>query len=387
MRRGALHALRLARGGPVAQAVARRAQVRPALDDAPRVGLARQHARRRVGLARIARHAARAGRPVGEREEVGRPLPHVPGHVHEAVAVGGVAADGRGAGEAVLGEVLPGEPALPGVRHVAAPGRELVAPGVDRPLQPPARGVLPLRLGGQRLARPRRVGLGVAVGDLGHGVVLAAVHAAPRPLGRPPGGPGHPRPPVAHLAEVDRPVARLEDHRPGHQQRRIGARIVGGVRRDLGVGQVPRLLDERGERGHRHRRRVHPEPVHRDGPDRRLLGIEVLRPHGELAARDPAHPRCGGRRRGGRRWRGAHVVGHPASLDPILSRHGLPGPPRGGAGWAGAHPGEAPQAAMSGPPAPWSGSVSGSGTAAMFASTSSRSAGSPRRRSHHIPPG
>ena len=47
----------------------------------------------------------------------------------------------------------------------------------------------------------------------------------------------------------------------------------------------------------------------------------------------------------------------------------------------------AAQSPINGPSAPPTGSESGSGTAAMLASTSSRSLGSPRRRSHHIPPG
>ena len=68
---------------------------------------------------------------------------------------------------------------------------------------------------------------------------------------------------------------------------------------------------------------------------------------------------------------------------PCTTRWGWPGPdaPRPAAQPSGS------QASVRGPPRPWTGSVSGSGTAAMLASTSSRSAGSPRRRSHHMPPG
>ena len=57
--------------GPVAQAVVRRAQVRAALDHAPRDALA--------GRGTGAQHGRRGA--VGRRERVARPLPHVAGHV------------------------------------------------------------------------------------------------------------------------------------------------------------------------------------------------------------------------------------------------------------------------------------------------------------------
>ena len=56
--------------------------------------------------------------------------------------------------------------ALPGVGHVLAAGRELVAPGELRAVEPAARGELPFGFGRQLLAGPVRVGLGVAIGDV-----------------------------------------------------------------------------------------------------------------------------------------------------------------------------------------------------------------------------
>src|SRR3954468_4369072 len=129
----------LARGGSVAQAVARRAQVRSALDHPPRDG--------GVG----SRGAAR-GWGGGLVEAVRGPLPHVAGHVEEAVAVGREGAGGRSAFVAVEREVLPRKLALPGVRHGPAVRERLMAPGVGRALESSARGVLPLGLGRENLA-------------------------------------------------------------------------------------------------------------------------------------------------------------------------------------------------------------------------------------------
>src|SRR5215217_5950692 len=57
------------------------------------------------------------------------PFPDIADHVVEVVAVGREGRDRGGALEAILREVLPREVALPGVRHVLATRRELVAPG------------------------------------------------------------------------------------------------------------------------------------------------------------------------------------------------------------------------------------------------------------------
>src|SRR5262245_13299670 len=106
---------------------------------------------------------------------VGRPFPDVPGHVVEVVAVRWEASDRRRALVAVELRVLPGELALPAVRHRLAVREVLVAPGERRAVEPAARGVLPLGLGRQLLARPRRVRLGVLTRDVDDGMVVAAV--------------------------------------------------------------------------------------------------------------------------------------------------------------------------------------------------------------------
>ena len=108
------------------------------------------------------------------RVPVGRPFPDVADHVVEAVAVRRKRPDRRGALVAVRREVLVRERPLPGVRHLAPVRRELVAPGELGAVQPAARGELPFGLGRQLLARPGRVGLGIAVGDMDDRMLVEA---------------------------------------------------------------------------------------------------------------------------------------------------------------------------------------------------------------------
>lgn len=64
--------------------------------------------------------------------------------------------------------------------------------------------VLPLRLGGQLLARPGRIGCGVLVSDVCHRMLLTATEARAGPAGVPPVGAGQVLPPVAEVAQVDK---------------------------------------------------------------------------------------------------------------------------------------------------------------------------------------
>ena len=173
--------LRPAGGGAVALAVAVGAQVRAALDhlagDAElRLGrvVAALHRRPRPFGRDAARRLGVLG--VSRRPPVRRPLPHVAGHVVQAVAVGGVRADRRGRAVAVV--VTPREVAVPVVRQPLARSLGFVAPHERRAVESAARSPLPLRLGRQRLARPRRVRLGVLVGDVHDRVVGATVERA-----------------------------------------------------------------------------------------------------------------------------------------------------------------------------------------------------------------
>src|SRR5215470_10759638 len=84
--------------------------------------LARIEAVTLVAAARIHRNATRLLLVFGMLRlvPVARPLPGVADHIVEAVAVGRECAHRRRSREAVASEILPGEFALPIIRHVAA---------------------------------------------------------------------------------------------------------------------------------------------------------------------------------------------------------------------------------------------------------------------------
>src|SRR5258706_4415155 len=150
----------------VTAAIVRRAQVRAAFDYFSRyrdLGLAWIKACSLGPAARVFGNAARF-RHIGLvllRIPVGRPFPDVADHVVEAVAVGRERGYGRSALEAVFIKVLTREFTLPGVRHVLAARRELVAPRKLGALDPATGGEFPLRLGGEFLSGPFRISLRV----------------------------------------------------------------------------------------------------------------------------------------------------------------------------------------------------------------------------------
>src|SRR5258707_1655528 len=128
---------RLARRRPVAQAVVGCAQVRAPFHQ-PAGGVS----------ARLARHTAGfSGYFAAVRGEAGSgPLPHIPDHVVEAIAVCGKGIDRRGALVAVELEVLPGETALPRVGHCPPVRRNRFAPRVSRAVESAAGGEFPFGL-------------------------------------------------------------------------------------------------------------------------------------------------------------------------------------------------------------------------------------------------
>src|SRR5258705_11447471 len=134
---GRIDRLCMAGGRAVAAAVVRRAEMRPAFEHLARdsdLRLAGVVARLLRPAAWIFRNAARLRgrvRAIGlvpGRPPVGGPFPDIADHVVNAVAVRREGSDRRRALEAVRREILMREGALPGVRHVLAAGRELVAP-------------------------------------------------------------------------------------------------------------------------------------------------------------------------------------------------------------------------------------------------------------------
>src|SRR5579859_1030022 len=130
----------------------------------------------------------------------GSPLPDVADHVVKPVTIWRESIDGRRAFVAVLGEVLERKSPLPGVGHESAFGICGIAPGIGRTLEPAARGVLPLDLARQCLARPRRIGRCVLVGDMDDGMVVPMRNRAVRTVGMTPVGAGHIGPPGAVVA-------------------------------------------------------------------------------------------------------------------------------------------------------------------------------------------
>src|SRR5580765_837406 len=154
---GSIDRLRMSRCRPVASAVIRRAQMRAAFDDL----LWNLHVARSGVVAVVLAPAARVLRNAAGlhrirlmlwRIPVGRPFPDVADHVVKSVTVWRECADRRGALEAVGIGVLPREFALPGICHVTAGRRELIAPRKLSAVEPPARSKFPFRLGWHVLA-------------------------------------------------------------------------------------------------------------------------------------------------------------------------------------------------------------------------------------------
>ena len=120
---------------------------------------------------------------------------------------------------------------------------EFVTPGVVRAIQTAAGGEFPLRFGRQLLARPLRVRLHVAIGDVYGRVVFETLDRAFGPQRMAHVRSPHELPPGAGT-EIH-PAARLEeDHRAGVEHLGQGARVVFRSRRDLGKGHVAGGVEE-----------------------------------------------------------------------------------------------------------------------------------------------
>src|SRR5439155_3573931 len=80
---------------------------------------------------------------------VGGPLPDVPGHLVESIAVRRERADRCRPLVTIFQQVLPWEFALPGVGHVATARREFGAPCILHPVETATRSEFPFGLGRQ----------------------------------------------------------------------------------------------------------------------------------------------------------------------------------------------------------------------------------------------
>ena len=281
--RGAVRRVGGARADPVAVAV-------------------RMVAQERAALHHLAAPARRPGRvdavgPVVGGEPVRAPLPDVAGAVVQTESVGRERVDRRPAGIAVLGRVAIRKRSLPDVAAVLAAGLEVVAPAVDRLLQPAARGQLPLRLGGQASPFEPRQGHRVVPGDVRDRLVQPPVQRAAGSLRLRPAGAGHPAPPcharnLANLVSVgDRfRHVRMEHERPAEQ---LGLRDVAGggdEAREAVAGHAERVAEERRDGHLAHR----PLTVGREP-------VRVVGAHQEAAAGD--------RNAGGKRFAAPALLG------------------------------------------------------------------------------
>ena len=208
--RGGVDGLALARGRAVAQAVARRAQVRAALDHAPRDLPAAAPPRRSSRRPRRRRRTRRRSTPTRCRS-CRAARSRWAGTRRPATCRGSRATGTRPA------------------RCSPSAGRRarVVAPGVGRALEPAARRALPLGLGRQRLARPRRVRLGVLVAHVHHRVARRACRCrcpGPRRCQHAPGTYAHQ---LRASRRGHRPARRVEHERAGDEHRRVGVRVVG----------------------------------------------------------------------------------------------------------------------------------------------------------------
>ena len=286
--------LGMAGGRPITPAVVRRTEVRAAFQNLARnfdVRQARIVALLLPPAPRVFGNAAGLRRVglVLRRVPIGRPFPDIADHVVQAVAIRRKGRYGRGALVAIDVQILAWKLALPGVGHVLAAGRELIAPGELRAVEPAARGEFPLGLGRQILARPSGIGERIGKGDVHDGMIVEHVDAALRPIGMAPVSTLHERPPLAPVAQIRHGLPRREHQRAGVKHVRQRARIILRVRRDFRGRDMAGRLDEFLELPVRHRRAVDPEGINRRAVERRLLGVMIVGAHAEGAAGNCGH--------------------------------------------------------------------------------------------------
>src|SRR4051812_23648984 len=138
--------LRVPCGRAIAAAVARRAEVRSALDHLARNAAYRIPRIDTAGLcptAGIGWNATGGPDVMAGREPVRRPFPDIADHVEQPIAIGGKTTHRRGSDMAIEREILLRECPLPDIGHVAAVRRQLIAPGEFGALKAAAGGEFP----------------------------------------------------------------------------------------------------------------------------------------------------------------------------------------------------------------------------------------------------
>src|SRR3954447_14894185 len=284
----------MACGGAVAAAVVRCTEKGTALDHLARNAHGRIAVVMAVGLtaaAGIYWDAACLRRIGGmpSREPIRGPLPDIADHVVEAVAVRRKASDRRCPRVAVAGEVFVRKRALPGIRHMAAAGREFLAPCKLGPIEAAACGVFPLGFRRQFLARPGGIGFGVCIRNVHHRVIVETLVRSAPTVRTPPICTELKAPPLRPVPEVDRVRWRCEDQRARFQHVRQGAWIVLRVRRYLGDGDIAGGLDKLAELTVSHRIGIDKETIDPHAVRWRLFRVMLVGAHPELATLEPYH--------------------------------------------------------------------------------------------------
>src|ERR1039458_848924 len=216
--------------------------------------------------ARIFRNATRlwcvAGMP--GRIPIGSPLPDIADHVGESEIVRRKRIDRRGASVTVADEVFARKCALPGIGHVPATWRQLIAPRKLGLIKTATRRVFPFSFRRQLLAGPGRVGFGIPVRNVHDRMVVEAADRTALAIRATPVGAELETPPVGEIAQIDRVIGWIEDERSRLQHVRQRARIILRIGGDFGQGYIAARLDEFPKPPIRHRRTIHPEPVDGD---------------------------------------------------------------------------------------------------------------------------
>src|SRR5262249_22961849 len=101
-------------------------------------------------------------------------FPDVSGHVKKAVSIGRKASNRCCSFEAVALQILPWEVTLPGVCHEFAAGSQFISPDKIGSIQTAACGELPFRFGGQFLAGPFGICLGIFISDMHYRMLFSA---------------------------------------------------------------------------------------------------------------------------------------------------------------------------------------------------------------------
>src|SRR4029077_19481910 len=216
--------------------------------------------------------------------------------------------NGGDANVSVFPRIGVGKMTLMGISHPFAIWAERVSPNERFAGLAAACRELPFRFGWQALASPIRVGHGIFVSDLHHGIIFFALNIGPWPSGMSPVSPFHVSPPLKMVIERHRMIWRGKDDATSNKIFRKSARIILGARSALRHSNVSCGPNELSELSVGNICFVHIETVDVDAMNRARIcrGMHAVfvhirgfvRPHGKLATGNPHHalrgrPWCG----------------------------------------------------------------------------------------------